>query len=261
MHFTKLHGEIIHSSIWDAEDHVRLVWITMLAMANWHGEVKASVPGLAQASRVPRTKCEDALKKLLGPDPDTRDGTTGERITVILGGWHIINHERYRDFRTPTQIRKAEAQSRWRAKQKADDSRQSDQCRDHVESTHLISISSPSAPSGSGEGEPERETRPKKRVTPNYDSDERFCRLWDTYGRDVSKKAAWEQWKNLAADDDLFDEIMAGAQAWAKAREPQFRPDLFRWLRDGKWSERPPVSTTAKPKPRGVQVGDPEEDW
>ena len=33
MSFVKLYGSIIHSSIWSEPDHVRIVWLTMLAMS------------------------------------------------------------------------------------------------------------------------------------------------------------------------------------------------------------------------------------
>jgi hypothetical protein len=45
--FTKLFSSITESTVWDEPDRVRLVWITMLAMADKHGRVWASVPGLA----------------------------------------------------------------------------------------------------------------------------------------------------------------------------------------------------------------------
>ena len=51
--YTKLHSNIIHSTIWRAPNHVRLVWITMLALCDRDGVVEASVPGLADAARVP----------------------------------------------------------------------------------------------------------------------------------------------------------------------------------------------------------------
>ena len=48
--YSKLFSEICDSTIWREPDHVRIVWITMLAKANKHGEVMASIPGLADAA-------------------------------------------------------------------------------------------------------------------------------------------------------------------------------------------------------------------
>ena len=50
--FSKLFQSILSSTIW-CEDHpTRVVWITMLAMADRHGYVGASIPGIAGMARV-----------------------------------------------------------------------------------------------------------------------------------------------------------------------------------------------------------------
>jgi hypothetical protein len=103
MGFTKLHATIIHSSIWQESAETRVVWVTMLAMADADGIVRASVGGLAHASNVSRQDCEKALESFLGPDPDSSDGTTGERIEAVPGGWLVLNHANYRDKQTRQQ--------------------------------------------------------------------------------------------------------------------------------------------------------------
>ena len=114
--FVKLYGSIIHSSIWAAPDHVRLVWITMLAMADMNGEIEASVVGISGASRLSVDQTKDAIRILSGPDPDSKDGTTGERIEKIDRGWRIINHGYYRDLRSHQQVRNAQRQAEFRAR-------------------------------------------------------------------------------------------------------------------------------------------------
>lgn len=106
--FTKLYSSIIHSSIWAEPHHVRIVWITMLAMSDQDGVVEASVGGLARAAHVTREDCEDALRVLMGPDADSRDGTTGERIEKVPGGFLILNYVAYRERKTKTQEQTAE---------------------------------------------------------------------------------------------------------------------------------------------------------
>ena len=115
MPFVKIYGAILDSSIWLEDESTRLVWITMLAMADMDGIVEASVGGLAHRARVSREDCERSLEVLSGPDPDSRDGTTGERIVKADGGWLVINHGKYRDKRSPKQVKDAERQARWRA--------------------------------------------------------------------------------------------------------------------------------------------------
>ena len=114
--FTKLHQGILDSSIWLEPDHVRLLWITMLAMSDRNGLVEASVGGLAARARLDREKCREALAVLTGPDEDSRDGTTGERVEEIEGGWLILNYESYRDRQTEQQRKTAERVRRHRAK-------------------------------------------------------------------------------------------------------------------------------------------------
>jgi hypothetical protein len=97
--FTKLFSSITSSSIWRAPNEVRLVWITMLAMADKDGEVWASVGGLADLARVSRQECLSALHALLSPDEDSRTKEhDGRRLEEIDGGWRLLNYKKYRDL-------------------------------------------------------------------------------------------------------------------------------------------------------------------
>lgn len=116
MAFVKIHGEILDSSVWSLPHATRIVWVTMLAMADEHGIVAASVDGLARRAVVSFKECETALKVFLGPDPNSRDGTTGERVEKVPGGWLVLNHAEYRDRRTTAQIATAERVRRHRKK-------------------------------------------------------------------------------------------------------------------------------------------------
>lgn len=117
MSYTKLHNGIINSSVWSEPDHVRLVWITMLAMKDRDGVVEASVSGLSHASRVTRKKTEAALERLMAPDPDSRTPDhDGRRIAKVDGGWRILNSDKYRDKLNDEdkRARDAERQRRYR---------------------------------------------------------------------------------------------------------------------------------------------------
>lgn len=75
----------------------KVVWITMLAMKNERHIVEGSVPGLAHLAGVKMEECEKSLKKLLAPDPYSRNQEHGgRRIEVAEGGWLILNGEYYR---------------------------------------------------------------------------------------------------------------------------------------------------------------------
>lgn len=114
MSYVKLFSEILDSTVWRLPSHGRLVWITMLAMADRDGEVKASVPGLADRARVERVHCEQALAMLMAPDPDSRTpDQEGRRIEKIDGGWRLINHAKYREKMDAEEV-KAKAAERQR---------------------------------------------------------------------------------------------------------------------------------------------------
>ncbi len=96
--YTKLFTSILASTIWREPDHVRVVWITMLAMVNARGIVEASVPGLADMARVSVEKCEEALAVLRAPDPYSRTkDNEGRRIRDVEGGFALLNYGKYRD--------------------------------------------------------------------------------------------------------------------------------------------------------------------
>jgi hypothetical protein len=98
--YTKLFSSLTDSTIWREEDHTRLVWITMLAMADKTGHVMASVPGLADRARVSIEKTVSALEKLAAPDKWSRSKECdGRRIEEIGGGWSLINYTKYRRMR------------------------------------------------------------------------------------------------------------------------------------------------------------------
>lgn len=108
MSFTKLFSSITESTIWAEDDKTRLVWITMLAMADRMGRVWASVPGLANRARVPVDSVIEALGKFQSPDPFSRTKDhEGKRIEEIDGGWRLLNHQKYRKLRDQEAIRES----------------------------------------------------------------------------------------------------------------------------------------------------------
>ena len=119
MPYTKLFNSIITSTLWLEADHTRLVWITMLALADKNGEVQASIPGLAKLAGVPVAKCREALKCLSNPDPDSRTKVAeGRRIVEISGGWELINHAKYRRMASEEDARAANAKRQARHRER-----------------------------------------------------------------------------------------------------------------------------------------------
>ena len=119
--YTKLFNSIVTSTIWTEDDKTRIVWITMLALADKHGEVQASIPGLARVAGVSVADCEKALEKFLSPDPYSRTpDDEGRRIESIEGGWVLLNHGKYRDLASKEESKASNAvrQKRWRDRQR-----------------------------------------------------------------------------------------------------------------------------------------------
>lgn len=120
--WTKLMHSILHSTIWREPDHVRLVWITMLAMSDKDGIVEASVPGLADAARVGIEDCCNAIERLKSPDKWSRSTEhEGRRIEEVEGGWLLLNHGKYRGL-IVAEKKKAYnrvRQQEWRARHKS----------------------------------------------------------------------------------------------------------------------------------------------
>jgi hypothetical protein len=95
--YTPLFQSIVTSSIWNESDTTRIVWISLLALADAEGKVEGSVAGLAPVARVSVEQCEKALEKLKAPDKYSRTKEhEGRRIVEIDGGWQIYNHAKFR---------------------------------------------------------------------------------------------------------------------------------------------------------------------
>lgn len=127
--YTKLFASIVHSTIWREPNHIRLVWITMLALKDRDGIVEASIPGLADVARVSLEECEQALAKLMSPDKYSRtQDNEGRRIAECRGGWRVLNHDLYRDLESNEQRRNKDA-----ARQRRHRSEKTKETHDHGE--------------------------------------------------------------------------------------------------------------------------------
>ena len=119
MTFTKLFSSITESTVWLEPSDTRIMWIGMLAMADKHGRVWGSIPGIANRCRVPVEAARIAIQAFLSPDPDSRTKEhEGRRIREIDGGFLLLNHAKYRAIRDAEERRayKTEHERKRRAK-------------------------------------------------------------------------------------------------------------------------------------------------
>ena len=121
--YAKLFASILDSSLWETPLPTRVLFITMMAMADRKGYVYSSPRGLARRAVLPAKDLKRALNELLSPDPDSTDRLRnpeheGRRLEVTNGGWRILNYEYYRDLRDEDerrdQNRRAQRESRRR---------------------------------------------------------------------------------------------------------------------------------------------------
>jgi hypothetical protein len=107
MSWNRLHKRILNSSVWYEDDQTRIVWITMLAMADKNGFVDTSLIGLAGAARVPKEKCAEAIRIFENPDPDSSSSEyDGRRVEKIDGGWVLLNFSKYKGSTSTERVRR-----------------------------------------------------------------------------------------------------------------------------------------------------------
>jgi hypothetical protein len=115
--YTKLFNSILSSTIWREDLATKVVWVTMLAMADRDGIVEGSIPGLAHLAGATIQQTEASIQKFLGPDPYSRTPEhEGRRIEKANGGWRLLNAEKYRDRLSAEDIKERNRirQARWR---------------------------------------------------------------------------------------------------------------------------------------------------
>lgn len=235
--FTKLFSSITESTVWCEPDSTRIVWITMLAMADSKGRIWASIPGLANRARVTVEQVENALLTFKSPDRYSRTSDNeGRRVEDIEGGWRLLNHEKYRGIRDEESIkeskrryinerRKAEREAK-RVEQKILQSNSVDRGRYNAEAD--------------------------KAVNPSCSNPAGFDRFWALYPRKVGKAKAIAVWNRLKVNGKL-EQVLAAVEAQKKSEQwtregGRFIPHPTTWLNEGRWDDEPdhPVATQSR---------------
>ena len=95
--FLKLDCKITDKSIWREDSDTRIVWITMLTMADSSGVVEAAITGIASRANVCIEMTENAINKFCNVDKySTNSANNGKRVERVDGGFKILNYEHYR---------------------------------------------------------------------------------------------------------------------------------------------------------------------
>lgn len=102
--YAKLFASILDSSLWAADYPTRILFVTMIAMADREGNVYGSRSGLVRRAAIKPEELEPALATLIRPDAESSDllrnpENEGRRIEEVAGGWRIVNFSYYRNLR------------------------------------------------------------------------------------------------------------------------------------------------------------------
>jgi hypothetical protein len=235
--YTKLFSSIVTSTVWREPDHVRLVWITMLALSDRFGVVEASMPGLADMARVSIKDCQDALVVLASPDRFSRtQDFEGRRIQPVDGGWQLINHGKYRDKLSVDERRVYNAK-------KQQESRQRKRASMTVNDESAESAHTEATPSPSSKATAVKIKTVVQRAHANVDPDG-FTDFWSLYPNHKGRQAALKAWAKLSPDAALVSNLLAALSwqqnqpQWKKDRG-QFVPMLSTWLNQRRWEDEP----------------------
>jgi hypothetical protein len=227
--YTKLFGSIVDSTIWRESKDTKIVWITMLAKANRDGLVEASLPGLADASRVTIDECIDALNCLSSPDKYSRTKDfEGRRIEEIDGGWKILNHAKYR------------------AKMNADERREYFRLKKQEQRSPSYVHKSPRLSNNVADvthAEADSYTEAVKKA---------FEEFWVLYPRKVAKPKAFDAFAKAikkARLETILVAVRAGckSEAWRKDG-CQFIPHPTTWLNQERWADEENKIPAAQPQ-------------
>lgn len=112
--YVKLFADLLDSSLWSEDSDTRIVWITLLVMANQDGLVRSTLPGIAHRARVTNEAAENALVLFESPDKNSRTpDNDGRRIERTDGGYQILNYKTRRDMQDEDSRR-----AQWRESQR-----------------------------------------------------------------------------------------------------------------------------------------------
>lgn len=226
MTFTKLFSSITESTIWCEDAPTRIVWITMLAMADRRGRVWAAIPGLASRAKVSIEETEMALKSFQSPDKYSRtQDYEGRRIEEIDGGWRLLNHAKYRSIRDEEERRsyKTAKQREYRAVDNVDNG--GPPC------TYVDG--------GGHNAEAEAYSEAEQPKDNGHSVTSRFDEFWSVYPKKVKKAESRKKWKLLKLDriaDQLIGDVqnrMENDAQWRKG----FIPHPPTYINGERWND------------------------
>jgi hypothetical protein len=97
--YTKLFQDIVTSTIWQAPNDMRVLWVTILALKGQDNICRATVPALAKMCDMTIEECEAYLERFQAPDKHSRSQEyEGRRLKRVDGGYLVLNGQKYQDL-------------------------------------------------------------------------------------------------------------------------------------------------------------------
>ena len=214
--YNKLFTKILDSSVWLAPDPHRLVWITLIAAMDQYSVANfACAENLAARARVSLADTEAAIRAFEAPDPRGEDQEfDGRRIERVLGGWLLLNGEKYRSL-----VNRAVAteQSRLRMQRHRDKLRNVAQRLQPVTPSVSVSVSVSEAKNKKGSRSSPRVPRKRcpsdfkitpelrewaAKSAPDVDIEKQTARMmdWEFRTGKVDWPAVWRTWMSKAQE-------------------------------------------------------------
>lgn len=258
MSYAKLHREILDSTIWLEDLHIKVVWVTMLAMRDNRNEVQASIPNLARRAGVTVEQCKEAIEKFKSPDPYSRSQDfEGRRIEDVRGGWKLLNGAYYQKRRSAEEKRAYDKlyrdkerlenrlkelensndskgvvnsrKNRFASESRAEEKRREEKSR--VEKSKELSASNKL----SGNNKHSASSTLSRNVY-----DDLFDEFWKAYPKRRNKLEAKKRFKSLKPTRKLLDEMLKAIAQQKNSRQwlkdgGDYIPYPQKWLREGGW--------------------------
>lgn len=246
--YTKLFSSILASTVWREDKDTRIVWITLLAMADKNGMAEGSVPGLADFARLSVDETRKALIKLESPDPDSRTQVDeGRRIRTVDGGWLLVNHAKYRQKLNEDERReyKRVKQAQYRAEDDADDAAPVDTCGQvltGVDNGGQTLTMLPNVTQAEAEATPSPKAKAENVPAADAAVPSRFEEFWDAYPKKRDKGHAEKAFKALRVSDGLLSIMLSALDHqrqmadWTKDGG-KFIPLPATWLHGHRWDD------------------------
>jgi hypothetical protein len=244
--YVKAFQSLLDSSIWAESSDIRVVWMTMLLMANQDGIVLAAAPGIANRARVDVNTCLQALQKFQEPDPDSRTMEhEGRRIERVDGGYLILNYTKYRQLRDENQRRNYMRE--YMAKRREQERKQLlapvNTCKQQLAQAEAdteaeakrngvvpaVAVTTLAQVSANGK---KRRPEPKPFVYPPE-----FEQIWQEYPKKVGKLNAYREWMKVDPKPDVAVVVAAIKRLKATGRELKFYKDPERWIKGRHWED------------------------